>query len=249
MAHDSKAGLETVSSELASAESFNRTRHQAVISRLNDHVQNDNRNAQKLNGISDQQVKANDINDAGFRAVSARLSQIGVQLQRIQGDNIAFGVMRQSGPLLLNHSEDSNLVTLEAVVLWSHAHYALPIGTLQIRLNQTRHSESSSQLASQERTESVIKVTFTPPRWLSRFAIDYTIRLCCDLATSQWHWGATLKPLTVNHKPSFIKAIEECDVEGVRKCFKDGTAQSSDHILTKWGPEPWFKVNLHDQSQ
>ena len=245
MGDESRVGFQTVNSHLANVESANRTRHQAVLGLLNDHAQSEDHSAQTLNKISQQQTRVTSISEAGFRAVSVKLSQIGSQIQRIQRDQIAFAPTRNGVPSLSGRLKASNLVTSEATVFWRHDSYSLPIGTLQIIGEKVRRSKSSKHLASQDRADSVIKVTFAPPRWLSKFAIKYTMKLCHDLTTSQWHWGVKLQPLTVNHNPLFIEAIRSCDVEFVRKSFREGSAQKTDYFLTPWGLGPWFKVILH----
>ena len=73
--------------------------------------------------------------------------------------------------------------------------------------------------------------------------IRYSMKLSHALIDSEWRWGATLEPLTVNYNPYFIKAIESLDVEGVRKSFATGLAKPTDYVLAN-SPVPWYSVCL-----
>ena len=225
---ESRAGFQTVNSQLTNVESFNRARHQAVLGLLKGRAQSE---------------------EVAFRAVSAELSQIGGQLQEIKREQIAYGKMRKDTPLYSTHVGGSNVTISETTVFWRHDLYNFPIGTLQISMKQVRRNRHSKRWDSQDSTESVIDVTFAPSRWLSRFAIEYTVKLSCDLTASQWQWGAKLKPLTINHNPMFIEAVERCDVEGVRKCFREGIAHPTDYISDGWRLVPWSSVIIPENRQ
>ncbi len=258
-----KASFSTVSSELTNTESTNRSRHHEVLAHLNDHAKNDNLNIEKLNEVFHKQVRSMDLNEAGFQAVHsslitassssaeehktthAILGQCQGQLQQILRNHITFGTIGHSihspsiRPKALDHD------TTEATVFWRYGFHRLPIGMLQICLHQTQHKENSRCSAAEVCTESEIAVKFLPPQWLSRIAIEYSMSLNWDLISSQWHWGATLRPLTVNYNPFFVNAVQNLDVEGVRKSFAEGLAKPTDYVLEGDGyPMPWYYVRL-----
>ena len=249
MGVESRAGFQTVNSQLTNVESFNRASHQAVLGLLKGRAQSEDRNVQTLNELLQQQTKATDVSEVGFRAVSAELGQIGGQLQEIKREQIAFGKMRKDTPLFSTQFGGSNVTVSEATVFWRRDLYNFPIGALQISMKQVRRNRHSKRWDSQDCTESIIDVTFAPPRWLSSFAIKYTVKLSCDLTASQWQWGAKLKPLTINHNPLFIEAVERCDVEGVRKCFREGIAHPTDYISDGWRLVPWSSVIIPENPQ
>ena len=57
--------------------------------------------------------------------------------------------------------------------------------------------------------------------------------------------GATLEPLTVNYNPIFIDAVNNVEVEGVRRSFAEGLAKPTDYILDRSGdPQHWYWVRL-----
>ena len=258
-----KASFSTVSSKLTSTESTNRSRHHEVLAHLNDHAKSDNLNIEKLNEVSQQQVRSMDVNEAGFRAVHsslitassssaeehktthAILNQCQGQLQQILRDRITFGKVGHSIYSPPTRPKALNSATTETTVFWGYSFHRLPIGMLQICLHQTRRREKLKRSAAEVCAGSEIVVTFVPPRWLSRIAIEYSMSLNWDLISSQWRWGATLRPLTVNYNQFFVNAVHNIDVEGVRKSFAEGLAKPTDYVLL-WNrtPWPWYYVGL-----
>lgn len=258
-----KAGLSTVSSQLTSTESVNGARHQALLAHLDDHTKSDNLNVEKMDDIFQGQMRSIDISEAGFQAIQsslittsssssseqkkthAMLNQLRGQIQQILRNHITFGPVEHSVHSPSVRPRALEPTTTETTVFWKHYSHRLPIGTLHVRLNQTRQTRNSRHSTPQICTESKIAVEFVPPPWLSNVVIKYCMKLSWDLIDSQWRWGATLKPLTVNHDPFFINAIMRLDVEGVRKSFAMGLAKPTDHVITEYGKlVPWYKVRL-----
>lgn len=258
-----KTGLSTVSSQLTGSESTNGVRHQALLAHLNDRAKSDNLSAEKIDEVFQQHVKSIDINKAGFQAIQsglmaasssnseehktthALLGQFQGQIQQILRSHITFGAAEHSIRSPSNRPRALGPTTTKTVVFWNYYSHRLPIGMLRIRLNQTRKTKNSRRSNAQAGSESEIAVEFVPPRWLSNVLIKYSMNLSWDMNDSQWYWGATLKPLTVNYNPYFINAVERIDVEGVRTSFAMGLAEPTDYIIGRYGnPVPWYLVRL-----
>ena len=255
-----------VSSQLASTESSSENRHQVILGRLNNHVQNNDFNLQKLDEVSQQQVRAVDIAEAGFQAVHsglvnsvtsnqeghnathALLSQVGGHLQQILRDRVTFGSVRERALSSFDCGRKSNssATTKEVPVFWERHSYCLPIGTLQLDVSKRQEITCSTKSTLEDRMKSKITATFVPPRWLSSFAIKYAIVVNYSLNGNYWRHSMNLDPMTVNHNPIFIKAVENCDVKGVQKSFREGLARPTDHIINYYGAlVPWTKVSFH----
>ena len=176
------------------------------------------------------------------------LSQCQGQLQHVLRNNVTFGTIGRSVHLPTPRARDSNTIT-ETTVFWKYFSYRMPIGLLKIHLNESRQSKGSAGSNPQVCTESAIAIQFVPPRWLSNFAINYSMKLNHDLISGQWRWGATLNPLTVNYNPFFINAVKSLDVEGVRRAFSEGLARPTDYILDRFSDlQPWYEVRLQSIS-
>ena len=258
-----KDGLSRVSSQLTGTESANDVRHQTVLAHLDGHAKYDELNTEKMDEVLQQQGRSIDMNEAGFQAIQssliaasssnskdhntthAMLSQCQGHLQQILRNHITFGTVEHSVHLPSTRPKALDSATSETTVFWNHRFHRLPIGSLQIRLIQTRQTRDSRRSTPQVRTKSKIAVEFAPPRWLSRVAIRYSMKLNCDLIGSQWRWGATLEPLTVNYNSCFINAVKNLDVEGVRTSFAEGLAKPTHYMLDGFGqPMPWYWVRL-----
>ena len=259
---ETKSGFSTVSSQHIVAESANQERHLTVLSHLDDHSKRDDLISKKLDKVFQRQTRSIDMNEAGFQAIHsslvatslsssedhktthAMLSQYQGQLQQVLRNHVTFGRVGNSVHLSTPRARDSNTIA-ETVVFWKYFSYRMPIGLLEIRMNKSRNSKSSGRSTPQVCTESDIAVQFVPPRWLSRVAIKYSMKMSYDLISDQWRWGATLNPLTVNHNPFFIASVRSVNVEGVRRSFAEGLARPMDHLLS-WdsNPSPWYMVRL-----
>lgn len=258
-----KASFSTVSSHLTSTESTNGSRHQEILDHLNDNEESVNLNTERLDEVFQRQVRSMDMNEAGFQAVHsslittsltsmeehktthAILNQCQGQLQQILRNHITFGTVGHSihSPSIRPKALDPDIT--KTTVFWGYAFHRLPIGMLQICLHQIRRRGNSRRSAAEVCTGSEIEVKFVPPRWLSRIAIEYSMSLNWDLISSQWRWGATLRPLTVNFNPFFVKAVLNLDVEGVRKSFAEGLARPTDYVFrNNRCPIPWYYVRL-----
>lgn len=250
-----KSGFSTTSSQSTISESANQARHRVVLTHIDHQAKLGSLNNEKIDGVSQQQSRSIDLNEAGFQAVHsgiisaassnlkehktthAMLTQYQGHIQQMIRKHITFRVVDPRA-----HSSPSNLrasIPTETVVFWKHSCHRTPIGTLNIQLRQTRQSRNSRRSTAQDSAESHIAVEFVPPWWLSMTAIKYSIKLSSDLISNQLHWGSTLQPLTVSHDPFFLDAIWRLDVEGVRRSFTEGLAKPTDYILSQWcGPMP-----------
>ena len=176
------------------------------------------------------------------------LNQCQGQLQQVLRNHITFEKVGNSVCLSGPRARESNTIT-GTTVFWKYSSYRMPIGSLQIRLDESQQSKSSGRSTPQVCTESDIAIQFMPPRWLSRVAINYSMKLSYDLISDQWRWGVILNPLTVNYNSFFINAVENLDVEGVRRSFAEGLARPTDYVLRRWyGPRPWYEVRLQSIS-
>lgn len=266
-----KSGLSTVTSQLTGTESASGVRHQTVVAHLTDLARSDSHNTEKLDEVSRQQVRSIDIIERGFQAVQsslitssssdseehrtthAMLSQCQSHLQRLVRKHLTFGVAEDSIHLPSTRPKTLNPNTTETVVFWNYLSLRLPVGTLRIRLNQTRKTNNSRRSAGQVCAKSEIAVKFVPPPWLSSFAINYSMELSRNLINSHWRWGATLKPLTVNYNRFFINAVRSLDVEGVRTSFATGLASPTDYLANDDAYEnglikPWYELLKLDGS-
>ena len=172
------------------------------------------------------------------------LSQCQGQLQQVLRKYVSYGTNGNSAHLPTPRTRGSNTIT-ETSIFWNYSSYRMPIGLLKIGLKESRQKENSGRSTTQVCTESAIAIEFVPPQWLSRVAINYSMKLSYDLISDQWRWGATLNPLTVNYNPFFINAVKTLDVEGVRRSFAEGLARPTDCLLHLEGdPKPWYEVRL-----
>ena len=225
-----KAGVSTVSSQLTGTESANEVRHQTLLTHLNDRAQSDNLNAERMEDIYQEQMRSIDIKEVGFQAIQSslmtassssseehkkthdmlsQLSQCQGQMQQILRNYVTFETVTHGKHSPSIRPRALRPTITETTVFWKSYSHRFPIGMLRIRMYQTRKIRDSGRAVPQVRTKSEYAVEFVPPQWLSNVVINYSMKLSWDLIDSQWRWGATLKPLTVNNNPSFINAIRK----------------------------------------
>ena len=265
---ETKAGFYTISSQHAVTDIANQERHLTVLAHLDDHSKKDDLNSKNLDKVIQRQLGSIDMIEAGFQTVQsslvaasssgsenhkithAMLSQCQGQLQQVLQNHVAFGTTGHSVHLSTPHGRGSNKIT-KTTVFWNYSCYRMPIGSLAISLRECRKGKDSVRSTTQVCTDSGIAIEFVPPRWLSRVAINYSMKLSYDLNSDHWRWGwdATLNPLTVNYNPFFMNAVKSLDVEGVRRSFAEGLARPTDCLL-KWIdiPRPWYEVCLQSIS-
>ena len=261
-----KAGFSNVATQNTVTESTNQARHLTVLAHMDNHSKRDDLHSKKLDEFFQRQTKSIDMNEASFQAVRsglvaasssssedhktthAMLSQCQGQLQQMIRNHVTFGTVGNSVRLSRPRARHSNAIT-KTTVFWEYSSYRMPIGLLTIRLNGSRKSKSPARSIQQVCTESDIAIQFLPPRWLSKFAINYSMKLSYDLMSDQWRWGATLNPLTVNDNPIFIHAVSNFDVKGVQRSFAEGLARPTDYILLRrFELRPWYEVRLQSIS-
>ena len=259
---EAKAGFSTVSSQQTLTESANEARHQTVLAHLDDHAKSDYVISEKMDESFERHVRSMDMNEAGFQAVHSSLvassssskedhkithtmlSHFQGQWQQVLRNHVAFGTIGDGVCSPTPCARASNPIP-DTTVYWKYARYGMPFVMLNFGVDKRQESKNSSRSTSQVCTDSEIVLQFVPPRWLSRVVINYSMRLNYELISAQWHWGATLRPLTVNYNPFFINAVKSCDVEGVRRSFAEGLARPTDFLLGTWdGPLPWYEVGL-----
>lgn len=258
---EARAGFSTISSQQTITESTNEARHQTVLARFDDHAKRDDVISEKMDEVFERHVRSMDMSEAGFQAVHsslvaasssskedhkkthALLSQFQGEWQQVLRKHVAFGTIGDGVRLSKPPVRSSNPMT-ETTVFWKHSFYCMPIGILKITRKTCQRSRNSSRSTSHVSTESDIAVEFVPPRWLSSVLINYSMKRNYDLISDQWRWGGTLRPLTVNYNPFFIKAVESFDLEGVRRSFAEGLARPTDFLLGFGAPLPWYEVGL-----
>ena len=189
-------------------------------------------------------VAASSSSSEDHKATQAMLIQCQGQLQQVIRNHVTFGTIENGLSLSTPRARNSNTI-IKTTVFWKHLFYRMPIGSLEINLNESRHSNSSGRSTPQVCTEAAIAIQFVPPRWLSGVVINYSMKMSRNSNIDQWRWGASLNPLTVNYNPIFINAVEDLDVGGLRRSFAEGLAKPTDYIL-RWGSDlwPWYDVSF-----
>ncbi len=229
---------------------------------MDDHAQRDSLIRQNVEETRREQVRAIEINETGFQAVQsalvtaassnreghesthARLRQQEDLLQRL-GNQLAFGNSKNCVRSPRSHYDNWGSTTPKTTSYWKTLYHGLPIGKLRISIEQTRHYKGSEDSTSPESTESNIAVTFVPPTWLTCLAVDYRLEIGYNSMRDQWHWGANLKPLTVNQDPFVINALRTLDPGAIQKSFREGLIHPTDYVLES-GTDltPWYNVRL-----
>ena len=157
-----KDGFSTVTAQISVSEAANEARHQTVLVHLDDAAERDTRSAEKLQRVFQQQVKSMDINEEAFEAVHSRLlttassnleehrtthamlTQCQGQLQRLLRNHLTFGMANRSVDSPSSCSTASSISMTMMPVFWSYSYHRLPIGTLQISLNQIRKTKTQN---------------------------------------------------------------------------------------------------------
>ena len=133
-----------------------------------------------------------------------------------------------------------------ATVYWSYKSYSLPIGSLQVEDSRMCQSNSSEGSSVQEFAESKVKIKFGPPRWMSSIALEFALEFRHNCHGSWPGLSVSLTPFTVNYNPLLSKAIEEGDVAGLQKLFRDGLARPTDYVpecgFWSYGPMSLLEV-------
>ena len=235
--------------------------HRDLQSRIEDHAQKDDIVRQSVDETRREQMRSIEINEAGFQAVQsalvtaasfnreghesthAMLRQQETLMQRL-GSQIALRASKDYVRSPRTGSDKWGSLTPMTTVYWKTLYHNLPIGKLRISMNQTRHCKDSEDSASPESTESSISVTFVPPKWLTCLAVDYKMKLSHNSIGDQWHWGAHLRPLTVNQNPFVINALETLDLGAIKESFSEGLIHPTDCVLDGTYVKPWYWVRL-----
>ncbi len=258
---ETRAGFSNISSDLKSAKLASDEMHRDLQSRIEDHAQKDDIVRQNVDETRREQMRSIEINEAGFQAVQsalvtaasfnreghesthAMLRQQETLMQQL-GNYLAFGGSKNCVRSPRSRSDKMGLNTSRTTSNRKMLHHSLPIGMLHISINHTRDGKNSEDSTSPGSTESNIEVTFVPPKWLSCLAVDYRMKLGHNSIGDQWHWGANLRPLTVNQNPFVIDALRTVDVGAIQKSFREGLIQSTDYVLDLGGVYPWYYVRL-----
>ena len=258
---ETRAGFSHVSSDLRSARLASDEMHHALQSRMDDHAQRDGIVLQKVDETRHGQTRAIQINEAGFQAVQSALvtaasfNQEGHEstltmlrqqetlMQRL-GNQLAFRDSNNCVRLSRSRSEEWGSTARKTAFYSKTYYHSLPIGKLRICIDQTCYCRGSEESASPESTESIIEVTFVPPKWLTCLAVDYRMKLNYNSVGDQWHWGATLRPLTVNQNPFVLDALKTVDLEAIQKSFREGLIRPRDYVLRYGDVWPWYTVRL-----
>ena len=259
---ETRAGFSNISSDLKSAKLASDEMHRDLQSRIEDHAQKDDIVRQNVDETRREQMRSIEINEAGFQAVQsalvtaasfnreghesthAMLRQQETLMQQL-GNYLAFGGSKNCVRSPRSRSDKMGLNTSRTTSYRKMFHHGLSIGTLRISINHTRDGKDSEDSASPESTESNIAVTFAPPKWLTCLAVEYRMKLGYNSIGDQWHWGANLRPLTVNQNPFVIDALKTVDVGGIQKSFREGLIHPADYMI--WEDKaifPWYMVRL-----
>ena len=256
-----KAGFSNVSSDLMSAKLASDEMHRDLQSRMDDHAETEDIVRQKVDEMRCKQIRAIEINEEGFQAIQsalitavssnreghestqAMLRQHESLMQRL-GNRLASGYNDNCVRLPRTRSNSQSSTTSMTTVYWRTLYHSISIGRLRISTNQTRRCRGSENSASPDSTESNIKVTFVPPKWLSCLAVDYRMNLGYDSVGDRWHWGASLRPLTVNQNPFVIQALSTVDLGAIQRSFREGLIRPTDYILEDGYVRPWYMVRL-----
>ena len=232
--------------------------HRDLHSRIEDHAQKDDIVRQNVEEIRCKQMKAIEIHEEDFQAVQSALvtaasfNQEGHesthamlrQLMQRLGNQLAFGDSKNCVRSPRSRSDKWNSTTPKTTFYYKTYYHSLPIGRLCISKEQTRQCEGSENSSSPESTESSISVTLVPPKWLTCLAVEYRMKLSHNSIGDQWHWGANLRPLTVNQNPFVINALKTFDLEAIKESFREGLIHPTDYVLRHTYVMPWYWVRL-----
>ena len=259
---ENRAGFDSLSSQITSTESSNKTRHQAVLGHLVNYRQKDDLGLQKLDRISQDQLKTVDVTEAGFQAVhssfanmvssnqgehaatQAILNQFRGQLQQILRSCVTFALAGEKTNSSSACFRKSNIISKETVVFRKWHRYSFPIGTLKLDLSQTQQSTRTRRSTAKHSTAFKTRVTFVPPWWFSSFIFECAMTFNHCQANDHWRHSMSFKFPVINRNATFIKAVHEANVEGVIKSFQERIARPTDLVLDSLGIVHWSKVGF-----
>ena len=259
---EARASFSNVSSDLKSSRLASDGMHRALRSHMDDQAQRDNVVRQNVDNIQGTQTTAIEITEAGFQAVQSALvaaasfnreghesthAMLGEQrtlMQRL-GNHLTFGASNNCVRAPRGGPDKWGSTAPMTTVYWKPFYHNLPIGYLRISLDRSQDSKGSEDSTTPESTESNIKVTFVPPKWLTCLAVEYRMKLVYNFIGDQWHWGANLRPLTVNQNPFVINALETLDLGAIQKSFEEGFLHPTDYVLRgRSSLASWYMVRL-----
>ena len=212
---------------------------------------------QNVDEMRCEQMRAIEINEEGFQAVQSAL--VAAVSSNREAHESTHAMLRQQETLMQRLGNKLASEYSKDCLRWSHhrsngwgsttfyrgtLYHSLPVGRLRISIKQTRQREGSEKPASPAGKELSISVTFVPPKWLTCLAVDYRMKLNYDSLEDQWHWGANLRPLTVNQNPFVIDALKKNDLVAIQKSFRGGLIHPTDYVLTYVHVCPWYMVCL-----
>ena len=245
---ENKSSSAKVSSQLTDFGTDSETRNRAVLTHLNNGAANEALLSHRLDDLFRSQSENLRSIQAGFQAaeVSVRneheitravLSQYHDRLLSAIGKRTEFALVGQRV-----RSSSRGLLT-RTNFAFRYLSLSLPIGTLKVYREGIRDIDRSPKSSQQYRLTYDINVTFVPPLWLSQIALQYALKIDYEIISSEWHWGASLRPLTIITNPFFLKAIKEFDVAAVMESFETGLAHLADYVLSNdERPVPWYSV-------
>lgn len=258
---ESRAGFSNVSSDLKSAKLASDEMHRDLHSRTDDYAQRVDFLHQTVDETRGGQVRAIEITESGFQAVQsalvieaslnrerhesthARLGQQESLMQRL-GNRLLLGDSKNCVRSSRSRSDDWGSTTRKTTFYSKIYYHSIPIGKLRISTNHTRDCKGSENSNSPNSSETNIEATFVPPKWLTCLAVDYRMKLGYNSIEDQWHWGANLRPLTVNQNPFVIDALKTLDLGAIKKSFREGLIQPKDYVLSHGEVRPWYWVCL-----
>ena len=245
---ENKSTSAKLSSQISDLGTDSEIRHCAVLTHLKNGAANEALHSHRLDDIFRSQSKNLRSIQAGFQAaeVSVRneheitrtvLSQYHDRLVSTLGKRTGFALVGQRV-----RSSPQGLLTRTRFIS-KYLSLSLPIGTLNVYREGIQDIDRSPKSSQQSHMKFDIKVTFVPPLWLSQIALQYALKINYEFVSNEWHWGASLRPLTINTNPFFLKAIEKFDVAAVMESFETGLARLTDYVLSNYGgPVPWYSV-------
>ena len=255
-----KVGFSNISSDLKSTRLANDEMHRDLKSRMGDHAEIQDIVRQNVDEVRGGQVRTIEMTELGFQAVQsvlatavssnreehhsthAMLRRHETLMQRL-GNYLAFGNSRNCVRSSRTRSDTWGSIIPKTTFDWKTRYHSLPIGKLRISIDQTRRYRVSENSATPDSTESNIEVTFVPPKWLTCLAVDYRMEIVYKSIVDQWHWGANLRPLTVNQNPFVIQALRTLDIGAIQKSFGEGLIRSTDYVLGfRDHVKPWYCV-------
>ena len=259
---EARASFSNVSSDLKNFRSASDGMHRALQSHMDDQAQRDDVVRQNVDEIQGTQTRAIEITEAGFQAVQSALvtaasfSREGHEsthamlrehknlMQRL-GNHLTFGASKNCARVPRSGPDKWGSTASMTTVYWKTLYHSLPIGYLRISLDHSRNCKGSEDSTSPESAESNIEVTFVPPKWLTCLAVDYRMKILYNSIGDEWHWGANLRPLTVNQNPSVINALETLDLGAIQKSFEEGFLHPTDYVLRgRRRLASWYMVRL-----